>query len=140
LRLRMALWPEDDREQHLEQMRRFLAEPERFAQFIVRLEGLEAAGFAEASVRHDHVNGTHTTPVAFLEGLYVAPSCRRRGVACRLVDAVARWAAGRGCTELGSDTDLDNAQSQAVHARLGFTETERVVFFRRALGGADEST
>jgi aminoglycoside 6'-N-acetyltransferase I len=38
-----------------------------------------------------------------------------------------------GCTELASDTQLDNAVSQAVHVRLGFVETERVVYYKTVL-------
>ncbi|HHQ4944745.1 TPA: aminoglycoside 6'-acetyltransferase, partial [Aeromonas hydrophila] len=29
---------------------------------------------------------------------------------------------------------IDNLASQQLHQRLGFTETERVVFFKKALG------
>ena len=35
-----------------------------------------------------------------LEGLYVAPQARRRGVAKLLVDAISEWARRRGCAEL----------------------------------------
>ncbi len=40
----------------------------------------EAAGLIEA-LRGDYVNGTSTSPVAFVEGLYVAPTHRRAGIA-----------------------------------------------------------
>lgn len=79
------------------------------------------------------MNGTSSSPVAFLEGIFVKPHCRRRGIARALVDAVAQWARAQGITELASDTPLDNAVSRAVHGRLGFNETERVIFFRRVL-------
>ena len=39
-----------------------------------------------------------------------------------------------GCTELASDTQPENLVSQAVHAQLGFVETERAVFFSMSLG------
>jgi len=67
--------------------------------------------------------------VAFLEGLYVMPEARRQGAARALIDAVRAWARDRGCKELASDTALDNVVSQAAHTRLGFRETERVVYF-----------
>lgn len=93
----------------------------------------EAIGLAEASLRSDYVNGTESSPVAFLEGLYVVPQARRKGVAASLVAAVCGWARGAGCRELASDAALENAISQVVHRALGFEETERVVFFRRVL-------
>lgn len=102
---------------------------------FVRLavSGGAVVGFIEAAVRNDYVNGTSTSPVAFLEGLYVTPECRRRGIARAMVDAVVSWARDRGCRELASDALLDNPGSHAMHRALGFEETERVVCFRREL-------
>lgn len=90
-------------------------------------------GFAEAALRHDYVNGCTTSPVAFLEGVYVRSRCRKRGVARLLCRAVERWAAGMGCSELASDTDLGNAASQQMHTALGFDETERVIYYRKLI-------
>jgi aminoglycoside 6'-N-acetyltransferase I len=95
-----------------------------------------AVGFVEASKRVDYVNGTNSSPVAFLEGLYVVQSFRRQGVARALVDSVAKWALAEGCTELASDSLLDNTAAHIAHRALGFEETERVVYFRRALHDA----
>jgi len=133
LRLRTQLWPDSTTEEHRLEMATCLAESERCVQFIARSNGGEAMGFAEASIRTDHVNGTTSSPVAFLEGLYVAPGDRRQGAARSLVAAVADWARTQGCSELASDTDLDNTISRTAHARLGFRETERVVYFNMAL-------
>ncbi|MEC5398721.1 aminoglycoside 6'-N-acetyltransferase [Uliginosibacterium sp. H1] len=98
-----------------------------------------ALGLVEAALRHDYVNGTDSSPVVFLEGLYVTPEARRQGVAVELVAAVEEWARKRGCHELASDAALDNLTSHATHHALGFAETERVVvFFRKRLAkGAD---
>ncbi|MFN3774293.1 aminoglycoside 6'-N-acetyltransferase [Sphingomonas parapaucimobilis] len=90
-------------------------------------------GFAEAAVRHDYVNGCDTSPVLFLEGLFVDPDHRRRGVAGALVAAVADWGRAQGCLEFASDAEIDNLDSHAMHRALGFVETERVVYFRREL-------
>lgn len=96
-----------------------------------------AVGFAEASLRHDYVNGCKTSPVAFLEGIYVVPAARRHRVARQLVQAIEAWAASKGCTELASDAALDNAASHAMHGALGFEETQRVVYFRKPLRSAE---
>ena len=58
---------------------------------------------------------------------------RGRGIGAALLEEAERWAAERGCTELASDATLDNVASQRAHAALGFTETERVVAFRKRL-------
>jgi aminoglycoside 6'-N-acetyltransferase I len=133
LTLRQALWPHCTREEHLSEMSLFCASPERYAQFVAYSRPGHAVGFVEASVRTDYVNGTDSSPVAFLEGIYVVPEARRKGLAGSLVAAVERWALSVGCRELASDASLENQVSHAVHRALGFKETERVVFFRKAL-------
>jgi aminoglycoside 6'-N-acetyltransferase I len=132
LELRQALWPHCTREEHLSEMSSFLANPQRYAQFVAYSAG-QAVGFVEAAVRSDYVNGTSSSPVAFLEGIYVAPEARRKRIASSLVLAVAEWARSVGCLEFASDAALDNEASHAVHRALGFAETERVVFFRKEL-------
>ena len=134
LALRQALWPDATPEEHLSEMASFCANPERYAQFVAYSESNAAVGFVEAAIRTDYVNGTRSSPVAFLEGLYVVPEARQQGVARALVAAVERWALDAGCREFASDALLENQVSHAVHRALGFQETERVVFFRRPLG------
>nr|WP_272886688.1 aminoglycoside 6'-N-acetyltransferase [Phenylobacterium aquaticum] len=90
-------------------------------------------GFAEVALRTDYVNGCDTSPVAFLEAVYVAPDQRRGGCARALITAVEDWGRARGCTELASDADLANIDSHRMHAAVGFEETERVVYFRKGL-------
>jgi aminoglycoside 6'-N-acetyltransferase I len=58
-------------------MSSFIAKPERFAQFVAYANTREPVGLVEASIRTDYVNGTSSSPVAFLEGIYVIPEARR---------------------------------------------------------------
>lgn len=131
LELRQALWPAP-REEHLGEMALMAANPQRFVAFVA-YANTEAVGLAEAAIRTDYVNGAESSPVGFLEGLYVVPQARRKGVARALIVEVSRWADASGCEELASDTALANTASHAVHRALGFEETERVVFFRKRL-------
>lgn len=133
LALRTALWPHAAEAEHRAEMAGFLAEASRYLQLVAYDDSGRPVGFVEASLRTDPVNGTASTPVAFLEGIYVTPSHRRTGVARRLLDAVIAWARTKGCGELASDVALDNALGHLAHRALGFEETERVVFYRRAL-------
>ena len=133
LALREQLWPDCPRERHRSQMAALLASPDRFAQFVEYDASNNPLGFVEVALRSDYVNGTTTSPVAFLEGIYVAPAARRQGVARKLFAEAQRWAVGAGCTELASDALIENAESHAMHRSLGFEETERVVFFRKPL-------
>ncbi|EBL5154416.1 GNAT family N-acetyltransferase [Salmonella enterica subsp. enterica serovar Dublin] len=54
-----------------------------------------AIGFADASIRHDYVNGCDSSPVAFLEGIFVLPSFRQRGVAKQLIIGLQNFFAVR---------------------------------------------
>ena len=134
--LRTALWPEGSREEHDADIGDFIAEMAKGRGQIcfLAMRGEEAIGFAEAAIRHDYVNGCETSPVAFLEGIYIEPSARRSGAAGQLLAAVEAWGRANGCSELGSDAELTNVQSHAFHLGLGFAETERVVYFRKAIG------
>ena len=131
LGLRCALWPEASAEEHLSGMADALVRG-YYVRLAVTASGT-AVGLVEAAKRVDYVNGTSSSPVAFLEGLYVSPTFRRQEVARALVDAVMAWARHEGCSELASDSLLDNPSAHAAHRALGFEETERVVYFRRSL-------
>lgn len=134
--LRAALWPVADAADHRDDLLESLSEPGSLIGFLGRNAAGEAVGFAEAALRNDYVNGCDTSPVAFLEGLYVAESSRRLGVGRGLIEAVEAWARSVGCRELASDALLENSAAHDVHAALDFEETERVVYFRKVLDDA----
>ena len=132
LALRSALWPGGPEAEQASAMADALARG-HYVRLAVSSGG-SPVGFVEASKRADYVNGTSSSPVAFLEGLYVVPEARRQGIARALVESVAEWAVRQGCSELASDSLLDNTAAHAAHRALGFEETERVVAFRKRLG------
>jgi len=132
--LRAELWPGETPEQHRADVAEtFLSGTGEAAAFVCLGDDGTVIGIAEAALRKDYVNGCETSPVLFLEGIYVRPEHRRSGVGKLLCGAVARWGCSLGCQEFASDAAADNADSLRFHAALGFDETERVVFFRRVL-------
>jgi aminoglycoside 6'-N-acetyltransferase I len=133
LEMRMALWPDATADEHRDYMAISLAQPERFLQLIMYDERRQPIGFIEGSIRSDYVNGTETSPVGFVEGVYVIPALRRHGIARQLFAAIGDWAKARGCRELASDALLENEASQRAHRALGFEETERVVYFSKKI-------
>jgi len=131
LELRSRLWPGASESEHLREMTDVLARGHH-VRLAFAPQG-SAIGFVEASKRIDYVNGTSSSPVVFLEGLYVEPASRRKGVARALVADVERWALAERCSELASDSLLENVAAHAAHRALGFEEMERVVYFRRSV-------
>lgn len=68
----------------------------------------KALGFAYCGLRHDYVEGTKTSPVAYLEGVFVLQEWRQKGLACLLLAYCQEWARHKGCVELASDCELGN--------------------------------
>jgi aminoglycoside 6'-N-acetyltransferase I len=134
-RMRQTLWPELTEEENTRETEEMMAATPRFFVRIALDRDEGAAGFAEATLRTDYVNGCVSSPVIFLEGIYVEPQARRHGVARMLVDAVGVWGREHACREFASDALLENTVSHAMHRALGFEETERVVCFRKDLAG-----
>ena len=89
----------------------------------------EAAAFVSLSLRQDYVEGTGSSPVGYLEGIYVKPNYRKHGIAKALVEFAKNWAAEQGCTEFASDCELHNEASRLFHMQVGFEEANRLVCF-----------
>lgn len=133
-RLRTCLWPETQEAEHRSELEEYFQNnSENSSVFLARTETGYIVGFAEAVLRTDYVNGCTTSPVVFLEGIYVQDSYRRQNIARSLCEAVALWAKNLGCTEFASDAPITNDASRRFHAAMGFIETEQVVFFKRCL-------
>lgn len=103
------------------------------AVFFLAFDGAAAVGFAQCQLRHDYVEGTSSSPVGYLEGIFVECAHRGRGIAKSLLAACELWAKGKGCTEFASDCTLENEQSQHFHRNLGFAEASRIVCFTKKL-------
>ena len=79
------------------------------------------------------MEGTDSSPVGYLEGIYVAEEYRKHGIARELLAACERWAKEKGCTEFASDCELDNTQSLQFHLNVGFEEANRIICFTKKL-------
>jgi aminoglycoside 6'-N-acetyltransferase I len=134
VRLREALWPEDDSAAHAREIEKFFAGTlrEPLEVLLAVDDGKEVLGFAELSIRA-YAEDCLTDRVAFLEGWYVVPGARRTGVGRALVRAAEQWARAQGCIEFASDALIDNTVSAAAHLSLGFTETAQLRCFRKSL-------
>ena len=133
-RLRACLWDDSAGEVMGNDDMRAAIDPSRPATAILAVDdGDRPFGFVEVAVRHDYVNGSESSPVGFIEGWYVDAGWQGRGVGRALIDAAAGWVRSQGCDELCSDALIDADASHAAHRACGFEETERVVYFRKAL-------
>lgn len=129
--MRAALWPEDSVSAHAEDIEELIRAEDAWG-FIAQTADSAPVGFAEVAIRK-YANGCETRPVPFLEGIWVRAEFRRQGVGTRLIRHVEAFVVERGFREIGSDARLENSVSHASHLGWGFSETERVVYFRKPL-------
>ena len=135
VRLRVALWP-GPAEEHAAEIAALLSGSPRSTlplTTLVAVEEDEVLGFAEVGLR-SHADGCDATrPVGYLEGWFVRPESRRRGVGRALLAAAEAWARGQGAREFASDTWATNEDSVRAHIALGFEVVDRCVNFRKPL-------
>jgi aminoglycoside 6'-N-acetyltransferase I len=101
--MRRALWPEDPAS-HAVEIAAFFANTlkEPVAVLVAESEAGTMLGFAELSIRFD-VAGLEQKRAGYIEGLYVSPPARGRGVAGKLLRAIRAWASAPGSVALASD-------------------------------------
>lgn len=102
------------------------------ALFVLYIEG-QATGFAQCQLRHDYVEGTSSSPVGYLEGIFIEEEYRYNGYAKKLLTKCEEWAKEMGCTEFASDCEIDNSKSLAFHLKMGFAEANRIICFTKSL-------
>lgn len=134
LALRSAFWDGESEEEHYASLKKFTTTHAPYFAFIANDDSGKRLGFAEISVRRDYVNGTESSPVLYLEGIFVLPQFRGTGVSRALCGAAEEWGRAQGIREFASDSDIDNEPSIAAHRGLGFEETDRIVCFRKPIG------
>lgn len=95
-------------------------------------------GFAQCGLRFDYVEGTDSSPVGYLEGIFVLEEYKKRGYAKELLGECQNWAKDQGCLEFASDCELDNEDSLKFHLKMGFAEANRIICFTKRLTDLEE--
>lgn len=129
--LAIELWPDDDLAEQTIGFEGLLSR-EDCAVFI-DFDGALPVGFAQCQLRRDYVEGTDSSPVGYLEGIFVREGYRGQGRARALLRECEAWSEAQGCTEFASDCELDNAVSLRFHLRMGFIEANRIICFTKTL-------
>lgn len=132
--LALSLWEHHTFEDLAEEFDKILSS-EDCAVFLSFCKGVPT-GFAQCQLRHDYTEGTSSSPVGYLEGIFVRKEYRRQGTARELLSCCEAWARRQGCSEFASDCELDNCASFAFHMASGFREAGRIICFAKPLSSS----
>ena len=125
------LWPSQTEAERAEEIEELFAQQD--AAVFLCFAGEVPVGFAQCKLRRDYVEGTSTSPVGYLEAVFVEAPYRKQGYGKALVAACEQWAKAQGCTEFASDCEWWNSQSLSFHLRIGFAEANRIICFTKKL-------
>jgi len=131
LRMRLTLWPDSSTEEFEPELDNILADP-LTPVFVAARSNRKLGGFLEGGTRY-HGESCETSPVGYLEGLYMDEDLRGQGIAILLMNAAEDWARSMGYREMASDTWLENEASIQLHLNRGYQEVERLVHFVKKL-------
>ncbi len=115
-------------EYHLQEMENIFESDIWYCRFIED-ENIQIIGLVELSSRNV-VDGCLSSPVAYLEGLYLKSEYREKGLGKEVIKIILNWCREEGFSELATDTELTNTKAQNFYKTIGFQETDRVVEFR----------
>ena len=80
-------------------------------EFLYRKDG-KCIAFLSLSIRYDYVEGAKSSPVAYLEGIYVMEEYRQQHIARTLLEYAKKWSRKQGLHQLASDCEWNNVASQ----------------------------
>ncbi|MCR9287026.1 MAG: GNAT family N-acetyltransferase [Bacteroidetes bacterium] len=129
IRLRETLYDGVESTFHEEEIEIILNDKTK-ATFLVFETGKEdSIGMLELSLRNI-VDGCLSSPVGYIEGIYLHEKVRGKGYGRQMIDFAKKWAKSQGCSELGCDAELDDLSAQMFHQKMGFRETYRIVQYK----------
>lgn len=129
--LAVLLWPDNEINNLEKEMINYIIS-DNGAVFIYFCETIPV-GFAQCNLRNDYVEGTESSPVGYLEGIFVKAEYRKRDIGKKLLIQCEEWAKSKGCCEFASDCELNNTESFKFHLHLGFEEVNRIICFKKNL-------
>lgn len=125
------LWPDENINALKKELNRF--HRDSTSELFVCEENEDIIGFAHVQLRYDYVEGTVTTPVGYLEGIYVRKAFRKQGIGKQLVEVCEDWSRFMNATEFASDVELLNDESAEFHDSVGFKEVNRIICYTKPL-------
>ena len=128
-KMAIKIWDNDSMLELTNEFLSMLDEPDSVC--FIKFVDQKPVGFANVSIRYDYVEGCETSPVGYLEGIYVEDCYRNNNFTRDLVEACEEWVKSKGIKEFASDCELTNLDSLAFHLAIGFREANRIICFKK---------
>ncbi|MBH0160738.1 aminoglycoside 6'-N-acetyltransferase [Fictibacillus sp. 26RED30] len=125
--LALALWPDIEFIDLRKEFKQLLNSDKD--KVIVYLMHAKLIAFIHISVRSDYVEGSKDSLTGFIEGIYVKPEYRKKGISKKLIEKGESWLKTKGCSQIGSDIEQSNDTSYHFHKSVGFKEVNRLIAF-----------
>ncbi len=127
--MRQDLWEEHDDAKDRADFKRYKVRQREGTAitFLGVTEDGRYVGFLDAELRTDYVEGATSSPIWYIEGIYVGPEERGSGVGSQLVQTLETHARAQGYSEIASDCELTDGGSEAFHKAVGFQEAIRSI-------------
>lgn len=123
----MELWPDTIFDELKEEFTELLSS-DKDKVLLCLIDDVPIA-FIHVSIRSDYVEGSRSSPTGFVEGIFVKPAYRRKGISNNLIAQGESWLKTKGCKQIGSDIELSNDTSYKFHTSVGFKEANRLIAF-----------
>jgi aminoglycoside 6'-N-acetyltransferase I len=127
--LRCELWDRSEKEKYYEEVKTYLEGGN--AAFLAYKDD-DPIGFIELRIKNE-AEGCPSCPIGYIEGWYVHPDHRGRGIGNGLILKAELWAKQFGCVFMASDTELDNTYSIDAHRRRGYKEHSKLIHFTKKI-------
>ena len=131
--MRNALYKGVDDKFHNEEMNWIYQADDKAAFFILTAQN-DITGFTELSIRNT-VDGCIGDHIGYLEGLYLKPEYRQQQLGLETVNEAIIWFKAHDCNVIATDTELVNTEAQSFFSHIGFSETWKIVQFKKDLRG-----
>ena len=112
---------------HDREMKQIFVRSDWYCYFLKNSDD-QIVGFIELSSRNI-VDGCLSSPVAYIEGLYLKKEYQGIGLGKEAIETIKSWCKEKGFSELGSDTEITNINAQKFFKSVGFQESYRIVEF-----------
>ncbi|KAB3532455.1 aminoglycoside 6'-N-acetyltransferase [Alkaliphilus serpentinus] len=123
----LELWPDNTAEGLAVEFKNLLESAKEKA-YLYKVNN-KYVGFINISLRNDYVEGSVSSPVGYVEGIYIKEDYRKMGIAKLLVEKGEKWAKGKGCSQMASDIEAHNTICYDFHLNIGFKEANRLICF-----------